>query len=58
MIEIFFTIDEIEQKQVVVLYSDEDLKNFIKTHKEQVLEQYPTATDIRLGQLSVGIWEV
>ncbi len=55
MIEIFFTIDEIEQKQVVVLYSDEDLKYFIKTHKEQVLEQYPTATDIRLGQLSVGI---
>ena len=55
MIEIFFTIDEIEQKQVVVLYSDEDLKDFIKTHKEQVLEQYLTATDIRLGQLSVGI---
>ena len=57
MIEIFFTIDGIEQKQVVVLYSDEDLKNFIKTHKEQVLEQYPTANDIRLGQLSVGIWK-
>ena len=55
MIEIFFTIDEIEQKQVVVLYSDEDLKDFIKTHKEQVLKQYPTATDIRLGTLSVGI---
>jgi hypothetical protein len=58
MIEIFFTIDGIEQKQVAVLYSEEDLKDFIETHKEQVLEQYPTATNIRLGQLSVGIGSV
>lgn len=58
MIEIFFTIDGIEQKQIAVLYSDEDLKDFIKTHKEQVLEQYPNATNIRLGQLSVGIGSV
>jgi len=58
MIEIFFTIDGIEQKQVAVLYSEEDLKVFIETHKKQVLEQYPTATNIRLGQLSVGIGSV
>jgi hypothetical protein len=58
MIEIFFTIDGIEQKQVAVLYSDEDLKEFVKSYKDQVLEQYPTATGIRLGQLSVGIGSV
>jgi hypothetical protein len=58
MVEIFFTIDGIEQKQVAVLYSEEDLKYFIETHKEQVLEQYPTATNIRLGELSVGIGSV
>lgn len=58
MIEIFFTIDGIEQKQVAILYSNEDLKEFLETHKEQVLEQYPTATNIRLGKLSVGIGSV
>ena len=57
MIEIFFTIDNIENKQIAVLYSNEDLKYFQSTFKEQVLEQYPTATNIRLGQLSVGVGE-
>lgn len=57
MIEIFFTINEIEQKQIAVLHSQEDLRDFIETYKEEVLEQYPNATNIYLGQLSVSIGE-
>lgn len=55
MNELFFTIDGVEQKQVVFLYSDEDLKHFKETYKEKVLEKYPTAINIRLGELSVGL---
>ena len=36
MLEIFFTIAGIEQKQVVVLYSKKDLKDFIN------IPPYPT----------------
>lgn len=55
MIQVIFTINGVEQIQIAVIECDEDLQWLIKTFKEEVLEQYPTATNIRLGQLSVGI---
>ncbi|ASD51655.1 hypothetical protein [Flavobacterium phage V157] len=55
MLEIFFTINGIDQKEIAVFYDNEDLKYFVETYKEQVLEQYPTATNIRLGDLSTSL---
>ena len=55
MLEIIFTVDGIEQTQIAILDSWEDLKYFQESYKEEVLEQYSEATNIRLGQLSVSI---
>lgn len=55
MIEIFFTIEGIEQKEMAVFDSLEEMQYFIKNFNDQVLNEHPTATDIRLGQASVGI---
>jgi hypothetical protein len=55
MIEIHFTLDGIEKKETAVFYDLKDMQYFIKTFKEEVLEQYPNATDIRLGECYVGI---
>ncbi len=55
MIEIFFIIEGIEQKEMAIFDSLKEMQYFIKNFKEQVLNEHPTATDIRLGQASVGI---
>lgn len=55
MIEIHFTLDGIQKKETAVFYDLKDMQGFLKTFKEEVLTNYPTATDIRLGECFVGI---
>jgi hypothetical protein len=55
MLEIIFTIDGIEQKQMAIIECQEELDYLLENYKEDVLEQYPTATNIQLGQLYTSI---
>ena len=55
MLEIIFTIDGIENKQMAIIECQEDLDYLLENYKEDVLEQYPTATNIQLGQLYTSI---
>ena len=55
MIEVHFKIDGVEKTETAIFYDLKDMQKFIKTFKSEVLSNYPTATDIRLGQASVGL---
>jgi len=55
MIEVHFKIEGIEKTETAVFYNLKDMQGFLKTFETEVLANYPNATDIRLGQASVGI---
>ena len=55
MLEIIFTIDGIENKQMAIIEYQEELDYLLENYKEDVLKQYPAATNIKLGQLYTSI---
>jgi hypothetical protein len=55
MIEVLFVFDGIEKKEMAIFDTYKEMKDFIKTFKEEVLENYPTATNIRLGRAYIGV---
>ena len=55
MIEILFKIDGSDKKEMAVFETIKEMKSFLKTFKEEFLKDHPTATDISLGKMYVGI---
>lgn len=55
MIEIIFKIDGVEQKEMAVFDTIKEMQGFLKTFKEEVLENYPNATDIALGKIYTSV---
>lgn len=55
MIEVIFTLDGIEKKEMAVFDTIKQIQSFLQTFKDEVLEQYPNATNIKLGKCYTGI---
>lgn len=55
MVYVHFTLDGEEKTEVAVFEDIRDMRSFLKTFKEEVLINYPAATNIRLGECYVSI---
>ena len=55
MIEILFELDGVKQKEMACFDSLEEMQYFIKHFKEEVLANYPNATNIVLGKAYLGL---
>jgi hypothetical protein len=55
MIEVIFTLDGQEHTEVATFDMLSEMVDFMITFKEEVLQNYPNAKNIRLGQASVGV---
>lgn len=55
MIEVIFELEGVEHKEMAVFDTLKQMQSFIKTFKEEVLEQYPLAENIRLGKCYTGL---
>jgi len=55
MIEVIFTLDGEEHIEVATFDMFSEMVSFMTTFKEEVLQNYPNAENIRLGQASVGV---
>jgi hypothetical protein len=55
MVYIHFTLDGEEKTEIAVFDDIKDMQCFLKTFNEEVLNNYPNATNIRLGKCYVGV---
>lgn len=55
MIEVIFDLNGETKKEMAIFDTVKEMQEFMKTFVEEVLENYPSATNIKLGQCYVSI---